>query len=48
MMMMVHSRRVMIAALLLEMIRYKLAWLLFIYQRVLCVKFAVSDRELSE
>ena len=47
-MMMVHSRRVMIAALLLEMIRYKLAWLLFIYQRVLCVKFVVSVNSLSE
>ena len=31
----------MIAALLLEMIRYKLAWLLYIYQRVLCVKWAI-------
>ena len=35
-------------ALLLEMIRYKLAWLLYIYQRVLCVKFVASVSYLSK
>ena len=38
----------MIAALLLDMIRYKLAWWLFIYQRVLCVKFVASVSYLSK
>ena len=35
-------------ALLLEMIRYKLAWWLFIYQRLLCVKFVMSMSYLSK
>ena len=35
-------------ALLLEMIRYKLARWLFIYQRLLCVKFVLSVNYLSK
>ena len=47
-MMMMVVTWVLNAALLLEMIRYKLAWLLFIYQRVLCVKFVASVSYLSK
>ena len=35
-------------ALLLETSRYKLAWWLFIYQRLLCVKFVASVSSLSK